>query len=86
MTETDLQQPRFLSIFPGKHVYLGAISLYTKPIFPIYSPHLCQTQNGRHFADDIFKFIFLYENCCILIKISLKFVPISPASNKPTLE
>ena len=23
-------------------------------------------QNGRHFADDISKLIFLYENCCIL--------------------
>ena len=26
-------------------------------------------------ADDIFKFIFLNENCCIFIKISLKCVP-----------
>ena len=29
-------------------------------------------QNGRHFADSIFKFIFLGENC--RIRISLKFV------------
>ena len=28
-------------------------------------------QNGRHFADDTFKLIFLNENCCILIKMSL---------------
>ena len=34
-------------------------------------------QNGRHFADDIFKCIFLNENVWIPIKISLKFVPIS---------
>ena len=27
------------------------------------------------FADDIFKCIFLNENVCILIKISLTFVP-----------
>ena len=33
-----------------------------------------QRQNIRHFADDIFKLIFLNENCCILIQISLKFV------------
>ena len=31
-------------------------------------------QNGRHFADDIFKCIFLNENKQISIKISLKFV------------
>ena len=32
-------------------------------------------QHGCHFADNIFKQIFLNENCCILIEISLKFVP-----------
>ena len=36
-------------------------------------------QNGRHFPDDIFGCLFLNENCCILIKISLKFC--SPQSN-----
>ena len=29
-------------------------------------------QNGRYFADDIFKYIFLNENVWMLIKISLK--------------
>ena len=28
-----------------------------------------------HFPDDIIKYIFLYKNVWILIKISLKFVP-----------
>ena len=32
-------------------------------------------QNGHHFADDIFRCIFVNEKFCILIKISLKFVP-----------
>ena len=32
-------------------------------------------QNGRHFAYDIFKCIFLSENAWISLKISLKFVP-----------
>ena len=32
-------------------------------------------QNGRHFADDIFKCIFLYDNFWILIEISVKYVP-----------
>ena len=32
-------------------------------------------QNGSHFADNIFKCRFLNEKFCILIQISLKFVP-----------
>ena len=28
-----------------------------------------------HFADDIFKFIFFYGYCGILIQISLKYIP-----------
>ena len=42
-------------------------------------------QNGRHFADDIFKFIFLNENVRISIKISLKLVPRGPINNIPAL-
>ena len=42
-------------------------------------------QNGRHFADDTFKRIFLNENARISIKISLKFVPQGPINNIPTL-
>ena len=38
-------------------------------------------QNGRHFADDIYKCIFLNENVWISIKSSLKFVPKSPINN-----
>ena len=38
-------------------------------------------QNGRHFADDIFKCIFLNENVWISIKISPKFVPQGPVNN-----
>ena len=42
-------------------------------------------QNGRHFADDIFKCIFLNENVWIPIKISLKFVPQCTINNIPAL-
>ena len=42
-------------------------------------------QNGRRFADDTFKCIFLNENVIILIKISLKFVPKGPINNIPAL-
>ena len=40
-------------------------------------------QNGRHFAEDIFRCIFMNENLCILIKISLNFVP--RVDNNPAL-
>ena len=42
-------------------------------------------QNGRHFADDTFKRIFVNENVKILIEISLKFVPKGPINNIPAL-
>ena len=37
------------------------------------------------FLNNIFQFIFLNENCCILINISLKFIPKGPANNEPSL-
>ena len=46
---------------------------------------LRRRQNGRYFADDTFKRIFLKENVRISIKISLKFVPKSPIDNIPAL-
>ena len=42
-------------------------------------------QNGLHFADDIFRCIFMNEKSSILIKISLKFVPKGPIDNNPAL-
>ena len=42
-------------------------------------------QNGRHFADDIFRCNFVNEKFYILIQISLKFVPKGPIDNNPAL-
>ena len=42
-------------------------------------------QNGRLFADNIFKRMFLTENIWILIKISLKFVAKGPINNTTSL-
>ena len=42
-------------------------------------------QNGRHFADDTFKSIFVNENVRILIEISPKFVPKGLIDNIPAL-
>ena len=38
-------------------------------------------RNEEHFADDIFKRIFVNENVWISIEISLKFVPKGPVNN-----
>ena len=40
---------------------------------------------GCHFADDIFRCIFVNEKFCILIKNSLKFILKSPIDNNPEL-
>ena len=42
-------------------------------------------QDGRYFADDIFECIFLNENFCTLIKISLKSVRKRQIDNNPVL-
>ena len=42
-------------------------------------------QNGYHFTDDSFKCIFKNEKFCILIQISLKFVPKGPIESKSEL-
>ena len=60
---------------PGIHVIPGHLFINT----------LRPRQNGRHFADDIFKRVFLNENIWVPIKISLKFVPKGPVNNIPAL-
>ena len=42
-------------------------------------------QYGCHFANSIFKHIFVNEKFCILIKVSLKFVPKGPIKNNAAL-
>ena len=42
-------------------------------------------QHRRRFADDIIKCIFFNENCCVLIKTSLKYVRKGPIDNNPAL-
>ena len=38
-------------------------------------------KNGCHFPDNIFRCVFFYESWCILIEISLKFLPKGPINN-----
>ena len=42
-------------------------------------------QNVRLLADNIFRCIFVNENCSILIEISLKYVSKGPIDNNPAL-
>ena len=47
--------------------------------------HIEARQNGRHFADNIFKCIFVNENVSIAIKMSLTFLPKGSIKNIPAL-
>ena len=66
-----------------KNCILIKIPLIFVPKGPINT--LRPKQNGRHFADDIFKWIFLNNDLWIPIKISLKFVPKDAINNIPFL-
>ena len=65
------------TIFRVSCSYLSQLVALVNPLRP--------RQNGRIFPDDIFKWVFLNENVCISIKISLKFVPKGPINNIPAL-
>ena len=73
--------------------WMRRFALYFTPAIPTshvglqYSllNSLRSRQNGPHFANDIFKCIFLNKNVWIPIKISLKFVPKGPINNIPAL-
>ena len=63
---------------------------------PLSEPNCCRIivnwfnssppgQNGLHFTDNIFRCILVNEKFCILIKISLKFVPKGPIVINPEL-
>ena len=58
--------------------------LFKVPCYHIFNT-LRPRQNGRHFADNIFKCILVNENVRIVIKISLKFVPKDPINYIPAL-
>ena len=59
------------------YMFMGSLL----PIFKTLRPG----QDGQHFPDDIFQSIFLNENYCILIQISLKHVLKGPIYNNPAL-
>ena len=64
---------------------LGGVVIHYYPSIEMLFNTLRPRQNGRLFADDTFKRIFLNENIRISIKIPLKFVPQGLINNIPSL-
>ena len=88
----EQQYNRFVEIHQSNNVrqecYLaclfrqGSFSVISMGInINLYTPR----QKGRHFADDIFKYIFVNEKILYLIKILPNFVPKGPIYNNPVL-
>ena len=69
----------FRSRFTG--MLIAGVLNSTCPLLDLLD-NLTNGQNGRHFADDIFRRIFLNEKFSILIRILLKFVHKGPIDNK----
>ena len=80
-------EPGYLTCNPTSRHGTGYTFTWPRPtVEPVwYSNTLMPRQNGRHFAGDIFKCIFLNENVWIPIKILLTFVPKSQINNIPAL-
>ena len=78
------------SLWPNDPIWQhrsGSTLAQVKAFYGIYLTlnTLRPRQNGRHFADDTFKCIFLNENVWIPITIWLEFVPRGPINNVPAL-
>ena len=84
LDQTQLvRSARLQGSWPPQKSILHSIMVESQPLVLLNpSP---PGHNGDHFADDIFICIFINEKFCILIKISLKFVPEGPTDNIPTL-
>ena len=71
------------SLLPTQVIISFYIHVYVQ--WAIIFNTLRPRQNGRHFANDIFKCNFVNEKAWFSITISLKFVPQDPVNNIPTL-
>ena len=71
-------------------VMYTTISQWSACLMCPYSPGLRNTtfsprQNGGHFKDDILKLNFFYEDCWIVVHISLKYMPRGQMNSNPEL-
>ena len=79
-----MQLLAFFNLLMYFHAFMRVYQFLPPP--PIKSVNtLRPRQNGRYFAEDIYKCIFLTENVWILINISLKLVPKGQINNIPAL-
>ena len=78
--QTMLRIAQWLIVHIKKHHITATVLIY--PVWMVLT-HWGRGQNCRHFADDIFKRIFLNENMWISLKISLKFIPKVQINNIP---
>ena len=77
--------PALLFYLPSITIQLG-LGYWIQPMLKfMFFNTLRPRQNGRHFADDIFKCIFLNENVWISLNISLNFAPRFRINNIPAL-
>ena len=68
------------------HSSVAAQSSFLEACFWIYCINtLRQRQNGCHFVDDIFRWMFFNENVWILLKIPTQVVPKVQINNIPAL-
>ena len=77
----DKKNRQSVNISISKHVSVAPFGFR----WPQTHWHIEPRQNGYHFADDMFKCIFLIENVRISINISMKFVPKVQINNIPAL-
>ena len=67
-----------------QNIYIYILNPHVDRVVDVNTLIVTET-NGRHFAADIFKHIFLSENVWISINISLKIIPGDPINNMPAL-
>ena len=92
-TIVQVNNPRWSVDSPDKGTVMCKVSPQHDIIMNDLHPHWCfclinsspPGQNGHHFADNIFKCIFMDEKFYILTWISLKFVPKGPIDNDAAL-
>ena len=77
-THTNMDLKILVSNLPSCIIYPPMVNIIC---FNTLKPR----QDGRHFADDIFTYIFFKDNCFIMIKFSLKYVRKGPIDNNPAL-
>ena len=67
--------------------YMPPPGLVTMRLLELMSTltRLSLDKNGRHFANDIFKWIFMSEEFCVFIQFLLTFVPKGPMTNESVL-